>query len=117
MAFFEAVMCYTRSDLINKPDSYHSQLKYVSARAHDSNFIMCVCSAISNNINHSIKFQHALCFYVCMLQVATCVGLAIGHNHIYTVYIRYFWQGNHQIYGHIRCIYTILANPKHVCMP
>jgi len=27
------------------------------------------------------------------------------------VYIRYFWQVNHQIYGHIRCIYTVLANP------
>jgi hypothetical protein len=26
------------------------------------------------------------------------------------VYIRYFWQGNHQTYGHIRCIYTVLAN-------
>ena len=26
---------------------------------------------------------------------------------VYTVYIRYFWQGDHQIYGHIRCIYTI----------
>ena len=37
----------------------------------------------------------------------------VGQNHIYTVYIRYFWQGNHQIYGHIRCIYTILANPMH----
>jgi adenosyl cobinamide kinase/adenosyl cobinamide phosphate guanylyltransferase len=35
----------------------------------------------------------------------------VGHNHIYTVCIRYFWQGNHQIYGHIRCIYTVLANP------
>jgi len=22
-----------------------------------------------------------------------------------------FWQGNHQIYGHIRCIYTVLAKP------
>ena len=38
----------------------------------------------------------------------------VGQNHIYTVYIRYFWQGNHQIYGHIRCIYTVLANPKYV---
>jgi len=37
-----------------------------------------------------------------------------GQNHIYTVHIRYFWQGNHQIYGHIRCIYTVLANPTHV---
>jgi len=23
-----------------------------------------------------------------------------GQNHIYTVCIRYFWQGNHQIIGH-----------------
>ena len=26
----------------------------------------------------------------------------VGQNHIYTVYIRNFWQGNSQIYGHIR---------------
>ena len=31
----------------------------------------------------------------------------VGQNHIYTVYIRYYWQGNHQIYGHIWCIYTV----------
>ena len=36
----------------------------------------------------------------------------VGQNHMYTVYIRYFWQGNHEMYGHIRCIYTVLANPK-----
>ena len=35
----------------------------------------------------------------------------VGQNHIYTVYIRYLWQGNHQIYGHIRCINTVLTNP------
>jgi hypothetical protein len=29
----------------------------------------------------------------------------------YTVYTRYFWQGNHQIYGHKRYVYTVLANP------
>jgi hypothetical protein len=39
----------------------------------------------------------------------------IGNRHKYTVYVRYFWQGNHQIYGHIRCIYTVLANPIHMC--
>jgi hypothetical protein len=39
----------------------------------------------------------------------------VGQNHIYTVYLRYFWQGNHQIYGHIRCIYMVLANPTHTC--
>jgi len=37
----------------------------------------------------------------------------VGQNHIHTVCIRYFWQGNHHIYGHIRCIYTVLANPTH----
>jgi hypothetical protein len=29
----------------------------------------------------------------------------VGQNPIYTVYIRHFWQGNHQMYGHIRCIH------------
>jgi hypothetical protein len=37
--------------------------------------------------------------------------IRVGQNHIYTVYIQYFWQENHEIYGHIRCIYTVLANP------
>jgi hypothetical protein len=27
------------------------------------------------------------------------------------VCIRCFWQGNHHIYSHIWCIYTVLANP------
>ena len=41
----------------------------------------------------------------------------VGQKHMYTVCIRYFWQENHHIYGHIWCIYTALANPKHViCM-
>jgi hypothetical protein len=35
----------------------------------------------------------------------------VGQNHIYTVYIRYFWLGNHQIYGVCVRIYTVLANP------
>jgi len=29
---------------------------------------------------------------------------------IYTVFL----AGNHQIYGHLWCIYTVLANPTHV---
>jgi hypothetical protein len=36
----------------------------------------------------------------------------VGQNHIYTVCIRYFWQGNHRIYGHTRCIYTALADTE-----
>ena len=27
-------------------------------------------------------------------------------------YIRHFWRGHHKKYGHIRCIYTVLANPN-----
>ena len=39
----------------------------------------------------------------------------VGQNHIlHAVHIRYFWQGNHQNYGHIWCIFTVLANPSHV---
>ena len=26
----------------------------------------------------------------------------------------YFWQGNHHTYGHIRCVYTVLANPIYI---
>ena len=38
-----------------------------------------------------------------------CVGLATTIC-IYTVYIRNFWQGNHQIHGHIQCTYAVVAN-------
>ena len=40
----------------------------------------------------------------------------VGQNHISTVYIRYFWLGNHQIYGVYIRIYTVLANPRNVCL-
>ena len=40
-----------------------------------------------------------------------CICMYVYVYIIYTVYIRCFWQENHQIYGHIRCIYTVLANP------
>ena len=32
---------------------------------------------------------------------------------IYIWCLWYFWQGNHQIYGPVRCIYTVLANPTY----
>ena len=38
----------------------------------------------------------------------------VDPNHIYTVYIRYFWLENHQMYGHIRRTYTVLANPNNI---
>jgi len=39
--------------------------------------------------------------------------IRVGQNHIYTVYIRSFWQGNHQLFGHIRWIYMVLDNPTY----
>jgi hypothetical protein len=44
--------------------------------------------------------------------VYTVICGRVGQNHIYTVYIRcfYIWR----IYGHIRCVYTVLANPRNV---
>jgi hypothetical protein len=47
----------------------------------------------------------------CCVNNLACCLYRVGQNHIHTVYIRCFWQGNHPIYGHIRCIYTVLANP------
>jgi len=47
-------------------------------------------------------------------QLLVCLMCRFGQNHIYTLCIPYFWQGNHQIYGHLRCIYTVLANPVDV---
>jgi len=44
-----------------------------------------------------------------------CLLPRVGQNHIHTVYARYFWQGNYHIYSHIRCIYTVLANPTDAC--
>jgi hypothetical protein len=40
-----------------------------------------------------------------------CIISRVGQNHIYTVYIRYFWLGNHQIYSVYIRIYTVLADP------
>ena len=38
----------------------------------------------------------------------------VGQDQVYTVYIRYIWQGNHHTYGHIRCVYTVLASPRYI---
>jgi len=33
---------------------------------------------------------------------------------MYTVYIQYFWQGNHQIYSNIQCIYIRFWRTLHI---
>jgi len=65
-----------------------------------------------------------LCRLVGLLQICCACGFIARYtvlgNILYlglarTLNIRciygIFWQGNHQIYGHIRCKHTVLANP------
>jgi hypothetical protein len=53
-----------------------------------------------------LQFQHG--------SLRSCKIIRVGQNHMYTVYKRYFWQGNCQMYGHIWCVYTytVLTNPN-----
>jgi len=36
------------------------------------------------------------------------------YKNLYTVHIQYFWQGHHLIYGHIQCVFTVLAKPVYL---
>jgi hypothetical protein len=68
---------------------------------------------LMNGSNHPpLKMNWALTSTE-LQQLSLC---RVGQNHIYTVYIQNFWQGNHQIHSHIRCIYTVLANPIFVTL-
>jgi hypothetical protein len=50
--------------------------------------------------------------HVYVVRVYRYLGWArTPYLYLYTVYIRYFKQGNHHTCGHIRCVYTVLANP------
>ena len=60
------------------------------------------CSRMASTGVLTRVYKHTLC--VCRAD----------QSHVYTVYVRFFWQGHHQIYGHIRRIYTVLANPRHI---
>jgi hypothetical protein len=46
--------------------------------------------------------SYTVCIYIIFGRTTTKYAV------IYGVYIRYFWQGNHQIYGRIRCVYTLI---------
>ena len=65
---------------------------------------VCVCACPCRVCQSLIDAREG-----CVL--ASCVGLArtIHERCIYGI----FGRGNHQIYGHIRCINTVLANPHH----
>jgi len=54
--------------------------------------------------------------YECMLVGEYLRMARTIHLYVYTVYIRYFWLGNHQMYGVSIRKYTVLANPTYVAI-
>ena len=61
----------------------------------------CIHWVVQNTKQHSAFLIHAGGVYtICVLFPFSLVY--------------FFWQGNHQIYGHIGCIYMVLANPTSV---
>ena len=71
-----------------------------------------ICMVLANPTDRLVLVQEVIRMTLWKLSPPLCVT-RVGQYHIYTVYIRYFWQGKHQIYGHIRCMYTVLANPMY----
>jgi hypothetical protein len=58
---------------------------------------VCVCACVltmmyTTNMEYGAAVQHS------------GVMSRVGQNRTYTVYVRFFWQGNYQIFGHIQCI-------------
>jgi len=78
------------------------QHTFASGRAHGR--VVC--------LDRATRVRNVKCVWTVHRDCATHI-CRVGQNHIYMVYIRYFGQGNHQIYGHIRYIY-VLANPTHL---
>ena len=60
-----------------------------------------------------VRLHHARVYALTIHHTHVRLMIWVGQNLIYTVHIPYMWQGNHQIYGHIRCVHTVLANPAH----
>ena len=83
---------------------------------------VCMCVYVtdfSNHLGHAVRATTLLmlqaelickvgqnCMHTLHMTVSLVISLPkiphiyrVGQNHIYTVYIRCFWQGNHEIYG------------------
>jgi len=86
------------------------------------------CASVLNSLLCACTCSSLLCADLCtfarlcllstscyrMYVPCVCTGYRVGQVHTYMVHIRYFWQGNHHMYGHIWCNYTVLADP--VCV-
>ena len=90
-----------------------------SSDASNKYIVRLSCKQMCILLAKSIPVRKQSCAILVMNNVhymrASCILHRVGQDHIYTVHIRYFWQGNRQIYGHIRRIYTVLANPNLTC--
>ena len=72
---------------------------------------VCVCLCVC------VCVCLCVCVCVCVRVCVHCMCVCrVGQNHVCTVCIRYYGQGSHQLYGHIQCIYTFIANPMCVCV-
>ena len=94
------------------PFAIHASCRFVLARKVNSLLLSWLCASVaawSHLRKPEARWPALDTHTACIRRMCR-----VGQNHIYTVYIQYFWQGNHQIYGHIRCIYTVLANCTHV---
>jgi hypothetical protein len=95
--------CYRKLAYLNAPQGV---CVYVCLR---SCVCMCVCDNMCVCVCVCDQPLPGIAFDTHVYAVALCVGFA---KTIYnTGYIRYFWQGSHQRYGHMHCVCTALANP------
>jgi hypothetical protein len=68
-------------------------------------------SRVGQNYVYTVYAYILYIYTVCIIYYIYGVYVCIIY-YIYTVCIRYFWLGNYQIYGPIRCIHTVPANPR-----
>jgi len=59
--------------------------------------------------------QNHIHIYYIYIYISSMYSLDWPEPYIYTVFTRYFWQANHQIYGHIRCIYIRFCPTLCIC--
>ena len=78
--------------------------------------VACCCCSIARLFFGIVPVALLLCCLLAgvalpIFDVAYCWCIGLARTiYIYTVYIRCFWQENHQLYGHVRGIYTVLVN-------
>ena len=99
--------------IVHTPYAYGSGQPYTPC-AHRTRPSCELRQAYEWSIRRSYVCPSNMCKRVqCVPMFYDCHMSRVGQNHIYTVYIRYFWLGNNQIYGVYIRIYTVLANPTH----